>query len=83
MESVFKAVLHARLQQSQGAKKELHSINCQLNKFIDQLERQTNGDFSEVVRNKSVFLGKNKVRNFIRGVDIRLTKDKGRGLFAT
>jgi hypothetical protein len=47
------------------------------------LEEQRDGNYHNAIRNQKEFITENKVINYVRGVEIKMTKTMGRGVFAS
>ena len=57
-------------------------INFDLD-WLHELQAQANGDYQQVLKDPKLFLAEGRVLNYIDGVEIKMTKNKGRGAFAT
>ena len=50
---------------------------------MEELEDQRNGDYYQVIADVESFLKQDKILNYLDGVEIKMTPDKGRGVFAS
>ena len=51
--------------------------------FVKQLQTQKDGDYYQTIADQKGFVNDSKILNYYNGVEIKMTKDKGRGVFAT
>ena len=51
--------------------------------FIEEIQNQLKGDYYHVISDSQKYMLQGNIINFIQGVEIRMTEDRGRGVFAT
>ena len=77
-----KAKALAYMFQFEESKFILKSINYEI-QFVEELEDQRNGDYYQVIADVDSFMKQDKILNYLDGVEVKMTKDKGRGVFAS
>ena len=50
---------------------------------MEKLEAQSRGLYARVIKNAKKYHDENRIINYVNGVQIKMTEDRGRGVFAT
>jgi len=51
--------------------------------WVEKLEAQRKGLYARVIKNAQKYNDENRILNYVNGVQIKMTEDRGRGVFAT
>ena len=51
--------------------------------WVEKLEAQRKGLYARVIKNAKKYADENRILNYVNGVQIKMTEDRGRGVFAT